>query len=74
MKEKKSRLRAMLELLQRLFRKKPAEPGDPYAYVTAPVQRGPRGRSGAAVAEIEDDDFRAFHHAARPSQYSTFNE
>ena len=30
-------------------------PGDPYANVLAPLRRGPKGRSGAAVAEIEDD-------------------
>lgn len=44
-------------------------PGDPYAYVTAPrflrgeqtpLRRGPKGRSGAAVAEIEDDSDRSF--------------
>jgi hypothetical protein len=50
----------VLELLKKLFGKKPAAPGDPYAYVTAPVRRGPGGRSGAAVAEIEDDNFQSF--------------
>ena len=35
-------------------------PGDPYAYVPAPLRRGPKGRSGAAVAEIEDDSYRSF--------------
>jgi len=43
-----------------LFRRKPAAPGDPYAYVMAPVRRGPKGRSGAAVAEIEEESFRSF--------------
>jgi len=28
--------------------------------VMAPVRRGPTGRSGAAVAEIEDDSYRSF--------------
>ena len=58
--ERRPRLRAVVELLKRLFRKKPASPGDPYAYVMAPVRRGPKGRSGAAVAEIEDDSYRSY--------------
>jgi hypothetical protein len=58
--EKRTRLRALLQRLSRLFGRKPATPGDPYAYVTAPLRRGPRGRSGAAVAEIEDDSYRSF--------------
>jgi hypothetical protein len=58
--EKRSRFRIILDLLRRLFGKKPAPPGDPHAYVGAPLRRGPRGRSGAAVAEPEDDSFRAF--------------
>ena len=60
MEEKKSRFRAMVEYLRKLLGKKPAAPGDPYAYVMAPVRRGPKGRSGAAVAEIEDDAFQNF--------------
>jgi hypothetical protein len=58
--EKRNRLRALLDTLKRLFGRKPAAPGDPYAYVTAPVRRGPKGRSGAAVAEIEEDSYRSF--------------
>ena len=58
--EKKSRFRALLDFVKGLLGKKPAAPGDPYAYVTAPVRRGPKGRSGAAVAEIEDDSFESF--------------
>ncbi len=58
---KRSRFRMMLEFMKRLLgKKRSAPPGDPYAYVMAPVNRGPRGRSGAAVAEIEDDSYRAF--------------
>jgi hypothetical protein len=53
--EKRSRLEVMVDFLKRLLGRKPAAPGDPYAYVMAPVRRGPKGRSGAAVAEIEDD-------------------
>lgn len=52
--KKDSRLKQMLERLKRMFRKKP-EPEDPYAYRTAPVRRPPKGRSGAAVAELDDE-------------------
>jgi len=59
--KKRSRLRALLDSLARLFGKKPPQtPGDPYAYRMAPVRRGPAGRSGAAVAEPEDDSDREF--------------
>jgi hypothetical protein len=58
--EKRGRLRAVLDALKRLLGRRPAAPGDPYAYVTAPLRRGPKGRSGAAVAEIEDDSYRSF--------------
>jgi hypothetical protein len=59
--EKRSRLRALLDSLVRLFGKKPPQtPGDPYAYRMAPVRRGPAGRSAAAVAEPKDDSYRAF--------------
>jgi len=51
--------------VRRLLRKKEKPPeGDPYANVPVPLRRGPKGRSGAAVAEIEDDSFRSFE--ARP--------
>ena len=58
--DRRSRLRVILDFLKRMLGMKPASPGDPYAYVTSPVRRGPKGRSGAAVAEIEDDSFRSF--------------
>jgi hypothetical protein len=58
--EKRSRFRVVVDFLKRLLGRKPAAPGDPYAYVMAPVRRGPKGRSGAAVAEIEEDSFRSF--------------
>ncbi len=58
--EKRGRLRALLDACKRLFGGKPAPPGDPHAYVTAVVRRGPKGRSGAAVAQIEDDSYRSF--------------
>ena len=54
-KEKRSRLRTILDSLRRMLgRKPPQSPGDPYAYRMAPVRQGPKGRSGAAVAEPED--------------------
>jgi hypothetical protein len=57
----RSRLRIALDFLLRLLGKKPPQtPGDPYAYRMAPLLRGPKGRSGAAVAELEDDSYRAF--------------
>jgi hypothetical protein len=58
--EKRSRFGVVVDFLKRLLGRKPAAPGDPYAYVMAPVRRGPKGRSGAAVAEIEEDSFRSF--------------
>jgi hypothetical protein len=58
--QKRSRFRMVLDFVKRLLGKKPTQPGDPYAYVMAPVRRGPKGRSGAAVAEIEDDSFGSF--------------
>jgi hypothetical protein len=58
--EKPSKFKALLEFVKRLLGKKPAPPGDPYAYAMAPVRRGPTGRSGAAVAEIEDDSYQSF--------------
>jgi hypothetical protein len=58
--QKRSRFRIVIDFLKRLLGKKPTQPGDPYAYVMAPVRRGPKGRSGTAVAEIEDDSFESF--------------
>jgi hypothetical protein len=58
--EKRSRFTVVLEFLKRLLGKKPAPPGDPYAYAMAPVGRGPKGRSGAAVAELEEDSYESF--------------
>jgi hypothetical protein len=59
--EKRSRFRVVLDFLKRLLGKKPSTPpGDPYAYAMAPLRRGPKGRSGAAVAEIEEDSYQSF--------------
>jgi len=63
---KRSGFRIVLDFLKQLVRR-PAAPGDPYAYVMAPVRRGPKGRGGAAVAEIEDDTFRSFPPRRRQS-------
>jgi len=65
------RLKYLLESLRRLLgsgaaiyrrlrRKRNPPPADPYAYSMAPLKRGPKGRSGAAVAEIEEDSFQSF--------------
>lgn len=57
----RSSLKKLLDFLRRRFRRKPpSSPADPYAYVMAPLRRGPGGRSGAAVAEPEDDSYRAY--------------
>jgi hypothetical protein len=60
--EKRSPLRSRIwDRVRRLLGKKPSPPpGDPYAYSMAPVWSGPKGRSGAAVAEPEDDSYRAY--------------
>ena len=58
--DKKTHFQTLLDFLKRLLGRKPAPPGDPYAYVMAPVRRGPKGRSGAAVAEIDDGSFESF--------------
>jgi hypothetical protein len=48
-------LRRWLQRLHRWWKREPGLPGDPYAYRMAPVRRGPKGKSGAAVAEPEDE-------------------
>jgi hypothetical protein len=58
--QKRSRFKVVLDFLKRLLGKKPAQPEDPYAYAMAPLRRGPKGRSGAAVAEIEDEQFNSY--------------
>jgi hypothetical protein len=55
---KKSLLELARTLIRRWNRKKSTPPpDDPDAYSMAPLRRGPKGRSGAAVAEIEDDSY-----------------
>ena len=49
-----SYLRRLLDRLKLLFRRK-SEPEDPYAYRTAPLRHPPHGRSGAAVAELDEE-------------------
>ena len=58
--EKPSRFKLILDFLKRLLRKKPAPPADPYAYTMAPLRRGPKGRGGSAIAEIEEDSYQSF--------------
>ena len=43
------------DFLRWFFRGKAEPPADPYADKFAPVRRGPKGRSGAAVAEPEEE-------------------
>lgn len=62
---RQSRLKILIDFVKRLLGRRPAQPGDPYAYAMAPVRRGPTGRSGAAVAEIEDDTYRSFPPRSR---------
>ncbi len=53
--ESLSYLRTLLARLRLLFRRKP-EPEDPYAYRTAPLRHPPHGRSGSAVAELDEEE------------------
>jgi hypothetical protein len=62
--KKPSLVKTLTDSIRRILRRE-SPPGDPHAYVTAPLRHGPKGRSGAAVAEIpiaeiEDDSFRMF--------------
>lgn len=50
-----ARLNALLRRLFERLRRKPEPPGYPYADKFAPVRRGPKGRSGAAVIDPEED-------------------
>ena len=49
-----SYLRRLLAQLKLLFHRKP-EPDDPHAYRPAPLRHPPHGRSGAAVAELDEE-------------------
>lgn len=58
--KKRALWKELMDKLRHILRKKEKPPeGDPYAYVGAPLRRGPNTRSGAAVAEIEDDSYRS---------------
>jgi hypothetical protein len=60
-KQRGSLMKKLEDALRRLLGKKPwPPPADPYAYSMAPLRRGPKGRSGAAVVEIEDDSYLSF--------------
>lgn len=55
--------RSVLRILRDLWRRirgKPQPPTDPYADRLVPVRHGPKGRSGAAVAEPEDYSYESF--------------
>jgi hypothetical protein len=60
-KDRGSLLQRFRNLIRRLRRKSPP-PADPFADRLAPVRRGPKGRSGAAVAEPKED----FYNVYRP--------
>jgi hypothetical protein len=49
-----SYLRRLLTQIKLLFHRK-AEPEDPHAYRSAPLHHPPHGRSGAAVAELDEE-------------------
>jgi hypothetical protein len=49
-----SYLRRLLAQVKLLFHRK-AEPEDPFAYCTAPLRHPPHGRSGTAVAELDEE-------------------
>ena len=49
-----SYLRRLLAQIKLLFHRKP-EPEDPHAYRTAPLHHPPHERSGAAVAELDEE-------------------
>ncbi len=61
--DRKSLLRSLLDRVRRMWRPEPDSPGDPYAYRTAPVRRGPKGRSGAAVVAEPEEDTGGFFSA-----------
>jgi hypothetical protein len=44
-------------MLQRLLRRDP-EPQDPYAYVGAPLRKGPNGRSSAVALDEPEEPSR----------------
>jgi hypothetical protein len=57
---RRTALQVLLNVWRRIRRKPHEPPIDPYADRLVPVRRGPNGRSGAAVAEHEDDSYRSF--------------
>jgi hypothetical protein len=70
----RSLMKRLRDQIRRLLRKKSPPEADPYAYVTAPLRRGPKGRSGAAVAEIEDDSDGTAESSRHQSKSITRNE
>lgn len=59
--EEKTLRNRMIEFARRFLEGRQGPPPvDPYSSVPAPLRRGPKDRSGAAVAEIEDNEDRSF--------------
>jgi hypothetical protein len=58
-KNRQTALQVLLDLWRRI-RRRPQPPIDPYADRLVPVRRGPKGRSGAAVAEPGDESYGSF--------------
>lgn len=54
--KRRSLAQILRELWQRIRRRKPPHPADPHADRLVPVRRGPKGRSGAAVAEPDEGE------------------
>ena len=55
--------RSLLQRITEWLRKRrgePEHPADPYAPRPVPVRRGPPGRSGAAVAELDEGEDLTF--------------
>jgi len=48
------------DYIRRFLRRASSPAGRSLANVTVPRRSGPKGRSGGAVAEIEDDLYRSF--------------
>ena len=59
-KERTSFWQLLKALLARIRGRNPEAPGDPHADILAPVRHGPKGRSGAAVAEPEEESHSIF--------------
>lgn len=59
---------ALTRLFQRILRRDPAEPQDPYARVLVPVRRGTGGRSAAVAIEEPEEPLRVNAFGGRSSR------